>query len=477
MTEQEAREIYRQGEEAVVAKLMEFDKRLKRLEEIINTNSSNSSKPPSSDNKLKKTKTTTKKKSLMKKRGGQKGRVGKTLKMVENPDEVVTLKSTTCNCCNKDISNEGIINISKRQLFDVLPIKIKIIEYQSYHIKCPHCKTINKPKFPNNITNHVQYGNNLKSLVAYLNTYHMLPYERISELIEDITSSTCKISSGTIYNMLNSTHNNLENFEISLKDKLLNQNLLHADETGVNIGGNINWIHTITNKKLTFYHLNKKRGNDAIKDINILPNYQNILIHDFWQPYNKYENITHAYCNAHIIRELQAEIDNNKYKWAKDLQKLLKNINKHIKKQREKGILSLTDSKIQKYSNYYDKITQNALKYYDDPPDNIPKKKKGKKKQEKGKNLLDRLIKYKDGILLFMYNFSVPFTNNLAERDLRMIKVKQKISGCFTSFKGGEIFCRIKGYISTLKKNQKNVLEWLKKTYNCEVSVSMVVGG
>jgi len=303
----------------------------------------------------------------------------------------------------------------------------------------------------------------------------MLPYERITQLIQDIYEH--KISTGTVFNILNNTSENLQGFENSLKTRVLKEEALHSDETGINVNGNLKWIHTVSSNRLTFYHIHNKRGSEAIEDADILPRYKNILTHDFFSSYNQYNNITHSYCNAHIIRELQAEIDTNGYKWAKDMQSLLKTINKEVIKHKERQKNSLSSKKIEQFEIYYSKITKSALDYYKPPPDTDKKeKKKGKQKQEKGKNLLDRLIKYKDGILLFMYNFNVEFTNNQAERDLRMIKVKQKVSGTFASFKGGEMFCRIKGYISTLKKNDKKVLEGLRLCYSENVTVDMVVG-
>ena len=451
------------------------EKRIKELETKLNMNSKNSSKPPSSDNKLKISKKSNKKNIQKRKKGGQKGREGKTLKMVEKPNKIIKLKPTLCSCCNQDISENKSIKYIKRQIFDIPPMNIEVTEYQTHLIKCPNCNNTNKANFPNNVKAPTGYGENLKAVVSYLNTYHMLPYERITQLIQDISEH--KISVGTVFNILNDTYENLYSFENSLKKRVLKEEVLHSDETGVNVNGNLKWIHTVSNNRLTFYHIHNKRGNEAIKDAGILPKYKNILTHDFFSSYNHYDNITHSYCNAHIIRELQAEIDTNGYKWAKDMQNLLKIINKEVIKQKERQKNSLNSKKIEQFEIFYSKITKNALDYYKPPPDTDKKeKKRGKQKQEKGKNLLDRLIKYKDGILLFMHNFNVAFTNNQAERDLRMIKVKQKVSGTFASFKGGEIFCRIKGYISTLRKNNIKVLEGLRMCYCENVTVDMVVG-
>jgi transposase len=442
--------------------------KIKELEERINKNSKNSHKPPSTDNKLKVEKKSKKEKSD-RKRGGQKGRVGKSLKQVNNPDKIVELKPTTCCNCGCSLeSNKAKLN-AKRQVFDIPPINIEVTEYQQYEIKCPHCKEKNRTPFPDKVKTNVQYGDRLSSLVVYLNTYHMLPYERISELINDIAKH--KLSVGTIYNMLNSNYKSLKEFEESLIKKLTKQEYLHSDETGINVNANLYWIHTVTNNSMTLYHIDKTRGAKAIKNCGILTNYKGILTSDFWNPYLNLEDVTNSFCNAHIIRDLQAEIDKNNYKWAKDMQKLLKETNNEVKNSKN-NILSVQRQK--EIEKEYDKIINEAKEYYKPPPD---KKTKGRPKQEKGKNLLDRLEKYKDGILLFMKNEKVAFTNNQAERDLRMIKVKQKISGTFMSETGGKIFCRIKSYIETLKKNSKDVLEYLTKSLNQTVVVSDVVGG
>jgi len=464
MTEQEAIEFCKSNPEAAAKIIMMVEKleaRIKELEEKLNMNSSNSSKPPSSDNKLIKKKAT--QKSSEKKRGGQKGHEGKNLKRVEIPDEIVPLKSKVCGGCNRDISKVESNQIIKRQVFDLPPMNIEVTEYQSHKVCCPHCEKVNQETFPPHVKGVTQYGNNLKSFVSYLNAHHMLPYERITELIEDMISH--KISTGSIYNFLSESYDNLEVFEEELKKRLLQEEVLHADETGINVQGKLKWIHTATCETAVHYGIHNKRGQEAIDAIDILPKYQGILLHDHWTPYNKYSNITHSYCNAHILRELQAEIDKNDKIWAKELQTLLKESNKTVNSHKEEGKASLSKETRDKIIKKYEKITTEALESYP-PPKN--QKKRGRPKQEKGKNLLDRLIRYQEATLRFIDDFKVPFTNNMAERDLRMIKVKQKISGTFASFTGAEFFCRIKSFIATLKKNNLSILHGLRNAYTLQ---------
>jgi len=464
MTEQEAIEFCKNNPEAaakIILMVEKLEARIKELEDKLNMNSSNSSKPPSSDNKLSKKRDT--QKSSEKKRGGQKGHKGSNLKKVERPDKIIELKSKKCKHCNSDISKVKSSHISKRQEFDIPPIKIAVTEYQRHTVCCPHCQTVNEEPFPNHLQATTQYGNNLKAWVSYLNTQHMLPYERIAELIEDMISH--KISVGSIYNFLSENSDNLEAFEERLKRELLGVEVLHADETGVNVKGKLKWIHTATSNRAVHYAVHDKRGKEAIDAIDILPQYKGILLHDHWAPYNHYTEITHSFCNAHILRELQSEIDRNDKKWAKELQILLKEANKTVRKHKEEEKPSLSSEIREDIIKKYEKITKEAIKTYP-PPEKSNKR--GRKKQEKGKNLLDRLIKYQIETLRFIADFRVPFTNNLAERDLRMIKVKQKISGTFASFAGAEFFCRIKSFIATLKKNSLSVLQGLRDAFEAQ---------
>lgn len=472
MTREEAIDFCKNNPEAAAEIILIVDKleqRIKDLEAKLGLNSSNSSKPPSSDHKLtKEKKLPTPKRKL--KRGGQQGHKGKTLKMSSNPHKVKTISPNSCSCCGHSLSGDNPIKIEKRQLYDLPSIEMEITEYQSHSKICSYCNSLNKPSFPEYIKAPVQYGDNLKSFVSYCNCFQMLPYERIGELIEDLTSH--RVSSGTIYNFLNQQSNTLEPFQDEVKKELLKSEVIHSDETGTNIQSTLHWVHVVSTDKLTAYNLHKKRGKEAMDNMNILPMYQGVVVHDHWSPYSHY-SCSHSYCNAHILRELQGEIDRENIQWVKDMQRLLLTMNKSVKRAQQKGKESLLKSQIRKFMKIYEKILESGKNYYP-PLDTTIQKQRGRPKQKKGKNLLDRLFKYKEETLRFLYDFRVPFTNNLAERDLRMIKVKEKISGCFASFRGGEIFCNIRGYISTLKKNNIPVLLGLKDALNKKAFVPSV---
>jgi len=251
--------------------------------------------------------------------------------------------------------------------------------------------------------------------------------------------------------------------------------VLHSDETGVNIKAKLHWIHVASSSVMTYYMLHTKRGSVAMDAMEIIPNYNGILVHDHWAPYNHYANATHSYCNAHILRELNGVTEKENCYWSQDMHALLVSMNIAVHKAKENDKKHLSSSQIEKFSKNYEKITKGALQYYP-PPDQTVQKSRGRPKQEKGKNLLDRLSNYKEEHLRFLSDFRVPFTNNLAERNLRMIKVKEKISGSFASFKGGEIFCRIRSYISTLKKNNIAVLQGLRDALDGKSYVPIWIG-
>lgn len=480
MTFDEAVDFCKNNPEIAALMLLEIEKikveldrandEIKRLNDIISKDSSNSSKPPSSDNRL--NKSVKKARSAGKsKRGAQRGRKGTNLKIVSNPNKVEILELLECSHCQKNLSGVPASNISKRQLFDLPEIKMEVTQFEQHTKVCPCCNNINKPDFPLNVNSYVQYGDTLKSFIAYLNTYQMIPYDRISEMIEDLASH--EISNGTIYNILQNCYDKLKHYEDTIKTAVLKEKVIHCDETGVNVKGRLSWIHTVSSSFITYYRLHQKRGKETMDEMAILPNYKGIAVHDHWSPYNRYQ-CSHSFCNAHHLRELNFIAQSEKALWAKDMHKLLTNINIEVHKSKQSDKSSLSTSKLAKFLKYYDDICNSALMYY--PPPNNTKKTRGKTKQPKGKNLLDRFIKYKNEILRFATNFIVPFTNNLAERDLRMIKVKEKISGCFASFKGGEIFARIRGYISTLKKNGKSVLKELNNVLKGRAYIPVGVG-
>ena len=428
--------------------LAEKDLIIADLQNRLNKNSQNSSKPPSTDF-FRKPKSERSKSG--KNAGGQKGHAGSTLKQVENPDVIQKHDVSQCNSCQHDLSSVTA-TYEKRQIIDIPPVKAIITEHQFASKKCPKCKIISAAKIPAELTQQIQYGSKITSLASYLHYVQFIPYDRISETLSDLFSVS--ISKGTLVSMHETMFVALEKHESLSRAELLKSLALYFDETGFAVKGDLNWVHVASTPTQTVYFPHPKRGTEAIEAFNILPLFSGIVHHDHWKPYFKFKNVTHALCNAHHLRELKAMLENYGQQWAKKMYDHLKLMNKHVLAAKELDQFALKTGLIIELEQKYDEILQEAKP---ELPIIATSGKRGKQKQHPAKNLHDRLTKYKSETIRFMRDFTASFTNNQAERDIRMVKVKQKISGGFRSMKGAGRFCRIRGQISTFKKQQKNV--------------------
>ena len=334
-----------------------LEARIKELEEKLGLNSQNSSKPPSSDDPFAKgKKESSSNKGSVKKRGGQKGHAGHTLQQTLHPDKIVSLTSSCCKHCHHPLHEEDSVDVQKRQVYDI-QITMEATEYRAAIYRCPACSQTTRSPFPEDVKAQAQYGEKLQALVAYLNTYQMLPYERIAQMIEDMTGH--QIATGTLHGFLRRHDRALKPFEIELKKALLNQKLLHGDETGINIQSVLHWVHVLSCDKLSFFLPHATRGKTAMVAVCVLPKFSGILVHDHWSPYHRFEQITHAFCNAHILRELQRVIDFEKAAWAKRMQELLQAM--IGAKKRADGHLS--SQQIAHFIHNYETILQEAYRY------------------------------------------------------------------------------------------------------------------
>ena len=432
------------------AHLSQLESRVQELEARANENSDNSNKPSSSDPFIK---PKSRRKKSGKAPGGQKGREGKTLEMTLAPDYIEKHRVINCCGCGENLENQTVMAVEKRQVFDIPPQKIIITEHQSEKKTCPHCGTETGAAFPVGVEKPIQYGTYIKSALVYLNQYQMIPYKRTLELISDFYNH--QISEGTLFNSITSAYNALEPVEEKTIELLLQSPVNYADETGLRINGNLYWMHVVCNGNLTHYAPHASRGMKALEDIDILTRYQGILVHDYWKPYFKLI-CEHGLCNAHHLRELTGIQELTDQKWPQELSELLLEIKNFI--ENDTAGLSLTDGQINCFSKRYDLLIEKGYLENPPPPESAVKK-RGRKKQSKTRNLLDRLKENKREALAFMYDRRVNFDNNIAERAIRMVKVKQKVSGEFRSENGAKMFCRIRGYISMVKKNSLPVLE------------------
>ncbi len=405
-------------------------------------NSTNSSIAPSQD-------TFRKTKSLRKKskrpQGGQKGHKGSKLKMIKKYDAFINHDVCNCNGCGESLS-EACQGYDVRQVFDIPPISIKVTEHRRLHKTCANCGVQNSGEFPKGLVQEAQYGNNLKSLCVYLQNYQMLPFARCKELISDLTGH--HISRGSLSNFQKQCFDSLQGYEQIIKQQLLKSPILHGDETGVRLNGKNSWMHVLSNENISFFAHHLKRGKQAMNDIGLLEHYNGNLVHDRFSSYFSY-SCQHSLCNAHILRDLIYVEEAFNATWAKQIKKLLIK----AKNDKEKNP-NLKSSYYSRIFEQYVNIIRPVIKAYD---------KKLKKTDEQ--RLAFALEKHKYLFLKFIKQMDVPFDNNQAERDLRMIKVKQKVSGCFRSQTHAQYFATIRGYISTIKKNKGKVLENIQQAF------------
>lgn len=432
------------------SRVQQLEARVHELEIRLAKDSSNSSKPPSSDGLKRKPKSLRVRSG--KKPGGQRGRIGKGLAQVNNPDVVVPHAPASCNGCGLNLSAVQGSCAEQRQVFDIPQPKIHVTEHRVEEKKCPCCGENSRALFPENIRGPVQYGDRIRALMAYFSHAHFIPVDRVCEIFEDIFGVA--LSPGTCANVDQQLFANLEVFEASLKAHLLVSRVLHFDETGMRCEKKLHWVHVASSQMATYYTMHTKRGQEAMDAADILPKYQGIAIHDHWFPYFAYRQMKHGLCNAHHLRELIFVHEQEKEAWAKRMHDLLILANKEVEKHIEIGALS-PEILTQIEYDYQQILTEGFAYHASLPP--LPTGKRGRQKQRAGKNLLDRLDEKRDCALRFIRDFSVPFTNNQGERDIRMVKLKQKIGGSFRVLRGGQTFCRLRSYISTAHKQGWNV--------------------
>lgn len=436
--------------EHLLNRLSMMESRIKELEGMLKKDSSNSHKPPSSDGYKKKVQNNREKSD--RKSGGQLGHEGRTLQMVENPDKVIEHKVGCCVHCAADLQNVKAKKYYRKQVHDLPPIKIEVTEHREEVKQCNVCgkETIASCDIPAS----VQYGERIKSMGVYLNQYQMLPFERTRETMEDLFE--CSISAEVLQQSNEKCYDMLEQkVEKEIKASITQSAVIHNDETGIRCQSTTKWIHSYSTQSHTYYAIDDKRGKEAMDRINILSQFTGNTVHDRWASYEKYDHCQHSYCNAHLLRDLKGEEENNK-SWAAAMKTTLLDALALSKQER-----TAPDSIIA-IEKRYDRIVKQAIKKEPIPARALHKR--GRKAKSKSLNLLECFRDKKREVLRFLHDKTIPFDNNLAERDLRMVKLKQKISGCFRTRKGADVFCRIRSYISTVKKQGGQVWDALQLT-------------
>jgi transposase len=416
------------------------------LSNRLNLNSSNSSKPPSQDpNRSKKSRTA---KAHKRKPGGQNGHKGHCLKQIENP---TTVEDIVVDRRSLPKGNYESVGFEARQVFD-LEISMTVTEYRAEILRNERGVEF-MADFPDGVTEPAQYGNAIRATSVYMSQSQLIPQDRVRSYFNDQLGLS--VSKGSVGNWNALAYRKLIDFEAWARAYLINSLVNNVDETGINVNGKRIWLHCVSNEKVTLFHADEARGQEAMDRMGILPVFKGILVHDHWKVYFRY-SCEHSLCNAHHIRELQKAIEEDGSIWSKSMQDLLKEINDAV--HTAGGVLDPVTAKTfrKKYARVID-VGQVEC------PQNLETR-----AQTTTRNLLERLQLFENETLRFMEDKNVPFTNNQGENDLRMTKVQQKISGCFRSMEGAQIFCRVRSYLQTCRKNGINPTQALKLLFDGE---------
>jgi transposase len=428
----------------------QLQRRNAELEALVSKDSHNSSRPPSTDPLWSK-----RTKSLRvrsgKLPGGQPGHRGETRPLTTRPDRIVEHRPQQCRRCHSPLAEGQAIGHLKQQVIEVRPAKLRVTEHRLCVLRCSACGERTPGEFAEAVRSGVQYGPGVKARVLYLQQDQLLPYGRTSEAMRDLFG--CQLSTGTIANIIREWASGLVQTELKLKHRLRRSSVLHADETGLRINQRLAYVHVASTPHLTHYAAAKHRGHTSMDEINVLPRYRGTVIHDGLLSYKSYTKCRHALCGVHLLRELTyfEELSAETKAWAAPLKELLLAMKEAVEREREAGGNRLKSPMLADLSEHYDRLVAAGLEAQ--PPPGVPEQ-----VQKQARNLLLRLERRKEEVLLFMNDFSVPFENNQAERDLRMIKLQQKTSGCFRTEQGARQFCRMRSYLSTMRKQGRGGL-------------------
>jgi transposase len=458
-------DVYQQGPDAVVALVVtlvsELAGRLETLADRVTAledenatlrakleiNSRNSSKPPSSDGPGVKPQPKSQRVRSGRRPGGQPGHAGHSVRLVEEPDEVQVHRPTRCQGCGQCLADLPVLRWERRQVVDLPAIRARVIEHQAATTCCPGCGAETRGEFPPGVSAPVQYGPGVGTLAVYLTQEQLLPLARTSAVLAEVFG--CPVSEATIEHAVADCHAHLAAAAAAIQQGVSAAAVAHFDETGVNLNGTTGWLHVASTPQLTCFAVHQKRGHEAMEAIGVLAPFRGRAVHDGLTSYWQYAQCAHALCNAHHLRELTFVDEQLGQGWAKDLKGVLGESKQAVDDARAHGRTCLPTDVRQAFARRYDAALDAGLAANPPLP---PTGKRGRPTRGKAGSLVDRLRVHKDQTLAFMDDFAVPFDNNQAERDLRMTKVREKISGCFRTATGAQRFCRIRGYISTLRK-------------------------
>ena len=468
VTREQIHQAFRLGFDAV-ASIIEYQQdlidnlsqRIKTLEAQGRQNSQNSSKPPSSDGIGRRPYPPRQKSG--KKPGGQPGHEGSTLQMVAHPDHVVVHPVTHCGKCGCSLKKK-LRTVIRRQVFDLPVIQVEVEEHQLEVKDCPHCGATTVGECPAHVSQPVQYGSRIQAMEVYLRNFALVPFARTAQIFKDLFGVS--LSAGTLAKTEQKASGALVDVVEEIKQRILAEKVRHLDETGFSFNGKLAWMHGASTGEYSYFYPHRARGKEGIREMGILgQGVASVAVHDNWAAYAAGDCL-HALCNAHQGRELKFVKDENLQPWAGKMLDLLLEGKKEVQQAREAGRKRLSPQRLQWYRSRYEKIIREGLRANPPPVRGEESGRRGRIKKSKAANLLERLSKRRDETLRYLKDFSVPYDNNQIERDLRMLKVQQKISGTFRSWDGAVAFCRIRSFISTMQKQGASVFDGLCRIFD-----------
>lgn len=442
------------------AKLSDVAQQVKQLEERLHTDSHNSSKPPSSDGPARRP--YPKRQNSKRKPGGQPGHEGITLKRVAVPDHIVVHRASGRCRCGCSLRGQPVAGYERRQVFDLPAVQVEVTEHRAEVKDCPQCGRQVVAEFPADVKHAVQYGSRICSAAIYLKDYALLPYQRLRQLMSDLFG--VRVSAGTLVRIEQDCAERLKDTVEQIRREVRAAAVVHFDETGLRVEGKLSWLHSASTTESTYYHVHRRRGTEALDDMGVLEGFAGVAVHDGWVSYAGYGQ-RHGLCNAHHLRELTFLWEERRQSWAEQLAGDLRRWKRLVDRAKQRGQDQLATATVRKIEQRYAQLLHAGMRA-NPPPPPPEQRRRGRKTKGKARSLVDRLWNNRDHVLRFVRDFQVPFDNNVAERDLRMMKVQQKISGTFRSWAGAQAFAAVCSYLSTIRKRGINVIEGIASVFS-----------
>jgi transposase len=435
--------------------------RIAQLEARLAKDSHNSGKPPASDGLGRRRRRA--RLASGKRSGGQRGHVGHTLARSAAPDVVVEHRPVTCAQCQASLASLSGTVVERRQVHELPPPRLEVTEHQVEQVRCPACGALTRGAFPAEVVAPVQYGPRVRAAAVYLHEYQLVPEERTAEALGDLFG--CALSTGTLASWVAQASAGLAPTVAHIADLVAAGPHQHADETGIRIGGKLHWLHVNSTRWLTHLAWHRQRGQAATAAIGIWPRFGGWATHDRWASYDAYRSCRHSWCGAHLVRDLTFLAEEHHQGWAGALRDLLLAMHTAVEEWRAGGATQVPHHEQAEWIAQYHEVLAQGYAAQPPPRASAPRR-RGRPKQTPAKNLLDALLGQAERVLAFLTNLRVPFTNNQAERDLRMVKVQQKIAGTFRSDDGATAYCRLRSYLSTMRKQGQGMLEALTAVFH-----------